>query len=277
VGFRLSMGKNYIHPTLCTINSRMYHMDPNGIFTELGFYNTGLLLGQSKITGRTGVRQAPLWDYYNEVVLGALDPCRATKRFIHYNRSKIDELTCKGLYNLFLPFERGGLGFNVPREFTRWDGSKLISDRQRRFAAFLESEFLSDPSFHKKVSLVTDTRRVIHEYERGEPQLEISSTVGPHARGLLDVRENCPVALPPLAEVLDPDRPELKVRYYSSSLIRRFKAGTFGRVANHRIFSWPYKVMERSLYRPSGEDPSGILNPDEYDKYLRSDFAGPWS
>jgi len=160
---------------------------------------------------------------------------------------------------------------------TRWNGSKLISDRQRRFAAFLQSEYLSDSTFHKKVALVTDSRRVIHEYERGEPRLEVSSAVGPHARGLFDVRENRPVTLPPLAEVLDPDRPELKVRYYSASLLKRFKAGTFGRVANHRIFTWPYKVMERSVYRPSGEDPQGILNPDEYDKYLRSGLAGPWS
>jgi len=271
VGFELSLGKNYIHPTLLTINSQMYRFNPkDGLLTKLGFMNTGLLTGQSKITGRETARAAPLWDYFNETIAGCLDPERTKKRFVHYHRARIEELTLKK-YNLFCPFERGGLGFNCDRLDPM---GEYYTMRQRCLATFLKKELRSDPGAIQKLSLVSDRKRTIHTRWRGVPELELSSRFGPHTRGLFDVREEKSVILPPLAEVLDPERPELKVRYFRGSLLKRFetelKAGTLRPMAAGNIRHFPYSVQERSSYAPQGRDPQGILDPPMFDRYLRS-------
>lgn len=270
VGFELSLGKNYIHPNLLTINSQMYRFTAqDGLLTKLGFMNTGLLTGQSKITGRETARAAPVWDYFNETISGCLDPERTKRRFIHYHRARIEELTLKK-YNLFCPFERGGFGFNCDRLDPK---GEYYTVYQRCLATFLKKELRSDPSAAQKLSLVSDRKRIIHTRWRGVPKLELSSRVGPHARGLFEVREEESITLPPMAEDLDPERPDLKVRYFRGSLLTRFraelKAGTIRPMAPRNIRHFPFHVLERSEYAPLGRDPQGILSPPEYADYLR--------
>jgi hypothetical protein len=94
VGFELSLGKNYVHEDYLTVNSQLYfHDKKRDMFIQQGVLNAGLLTGQSKLTGRAGVRVAPLWDYFNEVVRGAVDPVRAKRRFLYYYREGIESLT----------------------------------------------------------------------------------------------------------------------------------------------------------------------------------------
>lgn len=121
VGFSLSLGKNYIHPTILTVNSQIYqHIPSLKIFRKRTYLNTGLLLGQSKVTGRDNARVAPIWDWYDEVVEGAAAPRRAHRRFLFHHRDRIRDLTKISLgskrfhTNIFLDREVGGLGFRNP-------------------------------------------------------------------------------------------------------------------------------------------------------------------
>lgn len=119
VGFKLSLGKNYISDLFLTINSVLYQVKHNGSkyedaeFEEVPVYNVGLLTGQSKHTARNETRTLPIWTYYNEVIKGAARKSNARARFFHYNKKWIDECTCQGLFNCYLPHELGGLGFVV--------------------------------------------------------------------------------------------------------------------------------------------------------------------
>lgn len=118
VGFKLSLGKNYISKEFLTINSIIFRInhDPktgNLSFDEVPTYNVGLLTGQSKHTARSETRTLPIWEFYNEVIKGSARPDNARRRFFHYNQKWISECTGRGLFNCFLPHELGGLGFST--------------------------------------------------------------------------------------------------------------------------------------------------------------------
>ena len=151
VGFKLSLGKNYTHKNYLTVNSELYHFDPClESFSKLGYLNAGLLTGQSKLTGRKNVRILPLWDLWNKVHEGAHNPQRAMRRFIHYNQTGIRRITCDGKYNLFLPFERGGLGFSVPEGY-----NFNLTNFQRRYACFMEEKYFSQPDETPTIALIS--------------------------------------------------------------------------------------------------------------------------
>jgi len=152
VGFELSLGKNYIHPRLLTVNSIMYeYTNQHGFeitdkselartgdkFKEVSYFNTGLLMAQSKSTMREKTRKLPLSDLYKIVVGGAINKARAHRRFIHYNLEQINLMTQNGKYNLFAPIVLGGLGFHVFDE-VREAGLIQLTNFQRRFATFID-------------------------------------------------------------------------------------------------------------------------------------------
>jgi hypothetical protein len=119
-GFQLSVGKNYRHPTVVTMNSQMYkatrsydrcsegYGDPTSIHI-VPYLNTGLLIGQSKL-GTDG-SEKPLWDIYEKAVVDSPDPVRSHGRFLGYHREWIERVTKGGLLNLYIPRNFGGLGF----------------------------------------------------------------------------------------------------------------------------------------------------------------------
>lgn len=124
VSFLLSMGKNYIHRNILTVNSVMYYFKFNGVkpgepmgsghtFEEITYLNIGLLTAQSKSTMRDVHRNLPLSEVYRIVVGGAMDRPRAHDRFLHYNKAAISRMTDSGKYNLFVPVHLGGLGFPI--------------------------------------------------------------------------------------------------------------------------------------------------------------------
>lgn len=136
VGFKFSLGKNYLDAELLTANSQFFHFR-DGKFTKLTYLNTGLLTGQAKVTGREKAKAAPIWDHYNEVVPNAVNIERAHLRFVHYHKAEIVKYTMNGLLNLFIPIELGGLGFKqvVPFYLTKF---------QRQLARSLKEQYESD-------------------------------------------------------------------------------------------------------------------------------------
>jgi hypothetical protein len=111
-GFSLSVGKNYTHPNVLTINSEMYYYNGSD-FERIPYLNVGLLIGQSKLKTRSPSELVPLSDWYNKVIQ-APDPLLAHRYFFHYHKIRISQITVNGKYNLYLPRLFGGLGFHIP-------------------------------------------------------------------------------------------------------------------------------------------------------------------
>jgi hypothetical protein len=138
VGFKLSIGKNYIHKNLLTVNSKLFEFS-HGIVKEIPYFNVGLLTGQSKVV-QLDRKEDPvrrLSDNYRIVMEGAMNPLRAHYRFLHYNKNSLP----KTLENWFVPAELGGLGFPVyddvkhtvrVTEFQKCLATKCIRDRESK-------------------------------------------------------------------------------------------------------------------------------------------------
>lgn len=136
-GFKLSIGKNYIHHRYGLINSELWDFSNN--FPErLHFFNVGLLTGQSKLANSNSVLR-PVWDWHRESLAGSWNKPRAHRRFVHYHREDIDLFTREGKYNLFVSRCLGGLGF-VPVP-----GLEIAVTRfQRVVGHLLRSRYCSD-------------------------------------------------------------------------------------------------------------------------------------
>jgi hypothetical protein len=244
VGFTLSLGKNYIHDNVLTINSQTYrHIRGTSDFKRIGFLNTGLLTSQSKVTGRDNAKLAPIWDYYNEIVGDSNQPSRTHRRFIHYNRSKIEQCTNFGNYNLFLPFERGGLGFipSVPVAYTSF---------QRRFARYLEEKFLKSVEDgvaprREQIGIVRTNAPPSGSFSRHHvPRLLLQPLIGPLEKGLIDLKTN-DVFQPPLVSAHDPERPEVKIRLPRKAVLKDFRLQRRKRMSDWDISVWPFQLKER--------------------------------
>lgn len=187
VGFELSVGKNYVHKNLLTVNSQLYRMSKDE-FYEIKFFNTGLLCGNSKIQdGRSssvqrkckrGERESddsPFSANYNVVISGADNPERAHKRFLHYNKEDVKKYTDNGRINLQLPYHLGGLNCKVP------ETCNYVTPGQQRVAGALtelmyqNSElpditgFYSDNPVHAEITL---HKRTLLKYHFGYGPLE---------------------------------------------------------------------------------------------------------
>jgi len=128
--FVLSPGKNYVHPSILTINSACFvHHHSQNTFKRVPLLNVGLLQGKSK--SNTFREEMPLWDIFNKVTGECSNPVRATARFLHHHADRISRLTCRGELNLFLSRDLGGLGFTKPSGWTSY-----ITNFQRLFASY---------------------------------------------------------------------------------------------------------------------------------------------
>ena len=250
VGFTLSIGKNYIHRSLLTVNSKLYqHHHHSNTFTEITFYHTGLVTGMAYRTGRQNVKALPLWDLYNASVPNCHDPCRAHRRFLHYHKERIAHATDKGRYNLFLPHQRGGLGF-VPPPGHVWK----ITAFQRRYATFLEEEYLANLALGKDKSsrhaLVRErdlsAPNAIVRYHDPGPLLLVPK-IGPLLRNQRPL-EDLTVEQPALSFVpeSDPDYIQdlrLRIPYGISKRISKMEAPP-NRMSTAKITSWPFRVVQ---------------------------------
>lgn len=150
LGFKLSLGKNFVHPTCLTINSLpitfrgsaqvpplVTQTVPSGMswadFEDLpessflptvrsrditihGFSNLGLLLGQTK-TARERETLVPLNGWYEAATKGALYPTKMSNFFLEYHHDEILRQTKFGTVtlNLYAHPMLGGLGFPIPK------------------------------------------------------------------------------------------------------------------------------------------------------------------
>jgi len=120
IGFDLSIGKNYIHEKVLTINSTCFQYKENRLI-KVDFCNFGLLSGTSKLGGSRGEvrdKAVDLCDAYTRSVCGAQDKKLAHAKFLTRNRVDLQKITCRGRYNLFLPRVLGGFGFPINEGIT---------------------------------------------------------------------------------------------------------------------------------------------------------------
>jgi len=134
IGFELSIGKNYIHEKVLTINSTCYQFIDNR-FNKVDFCNFGLLSGTSKLGSSRGEvrdKAIDLCDAYTRSVGGASNKKLAHAKFLVRNKDDLLRVTHRGRYNLFLPRVVGGLGFpyfeGIENRITRFQAclAKLI-------------------------------------------------------------------------------------------------------------------------------------------------------
>jgi len=138
VGFELSVGKNYVHSNVLTVNSEcfVYHYGSN-VFTKMKFLNCGLLTGQSKKGGSASDRSDQTIDsIYNELIANSPNKLRSHKRFLFYFKEIISKYTKTGTsyLNLFIDRNLGGLGF------VNEDVEVTFTKTQRLLAGYLEHD-----------------------------------------------------------------------------------------------------------------------------------------
>merc|ERR1712061_325931 len=133
-GLKKSVGKNYFHPKVFTIDSELWIEGKTHDQVHFKKYypiNCGSLLG-SEVDGRPGYQSSPIWDKFNSSIRGAIDKELFLKRFLCFNRKILKRMTWtkSGILNLFLPHMRGGLGLELPFKASeipvKEDGKPLV-------------------------------------------------------------------------------------------------------------------------------------------------------
>jgi len=114
MGFELSIGKNYVNPTLLTVNSQLWKEVSPTRFLKINYVNLGSLLGRNLDLRE---KDFSLSEQFKLCIQGSCRPNEMASRFLYYHRSEIDRQTRKGFYNLFLPLSLGGLGLKAPPQF----------------------------------------------------------------------------------------------------------------------------------------------------------------
>lgn len=224
-----------MHKYYLTINSELFHFSPNAAmeFVSLPFFNVGLLIAQSKGRLADPRRKLPLCDLYEWSVGKAFNKSRAHKRFIHYNRLVIEQMTDNGKYNLFLPVTLGGLGFPVYQDVKP---EIRITNFQRRFAAFLYSRISMDlqAGIYRSgycCALIADTKTISKTLVRktGVPTLRWGSLVPEDGWELYSPAS--PLKTGPFSLTMDREAADAKYeyRYPPKWVIRQFNN------AQHRL------------------------------------------
>lgn len=138
VGFKLSLGKNYVSRDWLTVNSMLFRYDrndPDRPFSKVDFSNIGMLMSQAKGSLFNIEKKMSLRENYQRAVFTANDPLQAHKRFLFWNKKQLKLMTLDGKYNLFVPLRFGGLGFPVHPDVA---SSVKVTKFQQRFATFLQ-------------------------------------------------------------------------------------------------------------------------------------------
>lgn len=257
-GFKLSLGKNYVHDSVLMVNSEMYIYSEtstgNFHFKHVPFFNVGLLTGQSKLTGRTQTREKPLPDVWNETCPGACNQERALKRFIHYMSDDVRKWTKEGNYNLFIPVWRGGLGFMVP------EGHHFnVTSFQQRFAAKVRLSQIQcyDTGRLPKglaMGLLRELEGKVLKFKHFHYLMEVQ--YGPLKSNQVEVVDR-DVRIPILAGAYDLE-PVMKLRFPKN--LQGIRDGTIPRMSLDLVMQPPPRVVE---YNPWNDDFLSYLADDE--------------
>jgi len=168
LGFELSVGKNYVHDTIFTVNSECWLIqciEGQRSFKKITYLNTGLLTN-IRSACREEVRQMSLVDTFNCVLAGSRNKPRTFNRLKHYYLKEVKEWTHKGRFNLCAHQLLGGIGVSsegLDPNFTRF---------QRRWAKWNRTNLLScstryELAQHQKIQPVT-IREEVGELQNGD-------------------------------------------------------------------------------------------------------------
>jgi hypothetical protein len=151
VGFTLSVGKNYIHDTVFTVNSECWVVGKSGntpTFRRVHHLDVGLLTNNNR-SARPENQVLPLGDRISRVLEGALDKDRAWRRLKHYYRKELKDWMQQDrytTYNVFAAVQLGGLGVpthGVDPKFTKYQ-RRYAGFTRRRLLEMTESDQLKD-------------------------------------------------------------------------------------------------------------------------------------
>jgi len=264
VGFMLSLGKNYIHKSILTVNSQVYEYNQeNRTFRKAEYLNAGLLTGQSKVTGRETAKAAPIWDLYNEVVAGAAQPERAHRRFVHYHLSAIKEITRGGLMNLASPHLLGGWGFDIPPSALK------VTRRQAALGRFLREKAVARldegelPEVHNGLRI--DTPSVGLKLQR-RVRLLRWPRMTPAMAGMREIRDRCvrvrPLECPGYVVTND----DVAYKILPGRVLNEFQKSIWD-TRSSRLPKWDYTIWERytplSCNEADSDSPGLLENSDD--------------
>jgi hypothetical protein len=140
LGFTLSIGKNYVHETVCTINSACFIWNrslASPCFKQVRHLDVGLMTNNTAAS-RLEVRALPFVEKMTRSLEGAKDKVRCFNRLKHYYKDEIKQWTQSGKYNLFGAVELGTLGVKLVAGI-----DPCYTAFQRRFAGFLKQQIES--------------------------------------------------------------------------------------------------------------------------------------
>lgn len=121
-GLTKSVGKNYFHPRVFTIDSELWIQSvAHGQTTFKKYLPMNcktILQGRHERAIESDGRDAPIamWDKFNSSIVGSQDPEYFLKKYLCNHKTLLRRLTHtpQGILNMFLPQQRGGMGFRLP-------------------------------------------------------------------------------------------------------------------------------------------------------------------
>jgi hypothetical protein len=238
LGLKLSVGKNYIHRKLFTVNSELYEETDYG-FRRYFYLNLGSLFAQESCE-RIEITSGPLWDRYNWMMLGSLNRDRLHRRFIHYHLDDIKKITSDGLINLFLPQERGGCGFD---QFVPFDVTYL----QRKYASALWLSTCGHPEDLQKRKIVTEDAPITYQKRSKQYQYWVHDT---NIQGrYLEAADRKINFRHHFAAISDSDKPSMSYQGWNRKVSRRMDK--VQPMSLERVKDFPYRITVSNGVRPS--------------------------
>jgi len=261
-GFQLSVGKNYVHKKIFTINSQCFtYIESTDTIRETTFLNVGLLIGQSK-SGIVG-EKLPTWDLYNKVTSGAYNKVQAHNRFLYYHKDSIAQISKNGNYNLFLPKILGGLGFvrpspEIPVEITAFQRQLATYFHNKISLAYHKPTLACDLKLSQAV-LIDEHSPIAYDPYQGEPVLQFikkgeEMPVGFNYPNKLDKPEHLMIH-----HTEDHFEPKLKFRSIASSVLRDFRKSDAIKYKGKECWFG----FEKSV---TGNYPFEVVQSEEFDK-----------
>jgi hypothetical protein len=180
-GFVPSPGKNFLHPKYFTINSQLFCAAQRARLPEkIPFFNTGLLYGQSKVGAREDELAKPVYLLHNPCIAGALNPKRASQRFLALNRLELQNCSShRGIQlNYFIAPELGGLGLHPPSGTCitqdpnlQQPHTILVTGSQRKLAEYLYDRWVE--WYTTPPAGPVGSPKKVNDYETYEGRVEV--------------------------------------------------------------------------------------------------------
>jgi hypothetical protein len=215
-------------------------------YQEIPFVNMGILVGQSK-TGPRG-EQLTIDSIYNQLPSSEY----LYHRFVFYNKTLIEQATNNGLYNMFIPIEKGGLGC-LPFDFNAVKTTLF----QRQLATYNENlmkQYLKLGKFHKGTpKFLTPTLEPLHRAKLPASLNKHFQILKGEEKSILRPKESYYGEFFDTMETIDPSARCSIYRYPNLNKFREFKPKVL--VNNFKVFNRKYRVVQSSI------EPTPIYNP----------------